>query len=315
MKILLVGDVHAQIECLEDCSRLIDFVASTLEANHVKRVVFLGDQYHTHSIVRVEVMRFWQEAFARLSSKFEVVALVGNHDRSMVSDAHAMLAHKDQITVVDEPTVIDNALYLPYMSNDDFVSACNRHKDVDVVFCHQTFDGSTYESGFFAPDGVSPDLIPQSIVYSGHIHTHQTVAGGKVRYPGSPRWATLNDANLEKIISIVDPSDDTVEAFYTKHVCTPIYHLTEIQDMLIDTLPRGVVTIDLKGPSEWIQERVGFWRGRAKLRTFPIDAKTVTVKESDGIGVAFGKFIESYCPKYSTDKRVLEEMANVRLSV
>jgi DNA repair exonuclease SbcCD nuclease subunit len=210
IRLLLVGDVHATPEELGDCRRLIDFVAKTAQENGVDYIVFMGDIYNTHNVMRVEVLAFWKDAFEKLYKICrDVIVLVGNHDYAGEGlPIHALLAHDTQVLVVDKPCNFDlGILFLPYMSSREaFVEACEYEKAAQstgpTVLCHQTFEGSTYENGMYAPDGVDPNLIPQTTVISGHIHTPQSF--GKVMYIGAPRWRTLSDANVERAIWIYD---------------------------------------------------------------------------------------------------------------
>jgi len=183
VRALLVGDVHATPEELEDCQRLIDHVVAVARLRRVGAVVFMGDLYNTHNVMRVEVLAFWRRAFKTLNDAgLDVYVLVGNHDYAGEGlQIHALMAHEEQVTVVDRPMVLGHAgvLMLPYFSDRQaFVEACHVEIQLDgrrveggSVLCHQTFEGSKYENGFYAPDGVEPNLLPQKYVISGHIHT------------------------------------------------------------------------------------------------------------------------------------------------
>lgn len=318
MKLLLVGDVHAQLGSLPECGQLIDFIAQRAEELKPNYIVFLGDLYHTFAIVRVEVMDFWRKAFDRLSA-YQVIALVGNHDQSGTGDSHAMVAHQDQIQVVSEPFTVGNLLLLPYYSDaGEFVRAANSFGTRPVVICHQTFQGANYDNGFFAKDGIDLNLLPQKVVISGHIHTESRV--GKCWYPGSPRWLTLGDArhNLNKAIWYVDIDTDggavTHKKLETHEVCSPIRALAETPESLFagEFEKNARYVVDLSGPQGWIEERLAFWQGKARVRTFPVEAVAATVRESDGIGVAFCKYAEAFSPKFGTPIATLKQMSKER---
>jgi DNA repair exonuclease SbcCD nuclease subunit len=223
--------------------------------------------------------------------------LVGNHDKSLTGDEHAMLAHHDQIVVVDQPVVLDWTLFMPHMDNSRFVEECNSRANINAVVCHQTFDGAKYTDAFFAPDGVDASAIPQSEVISGHIHTAQQF--GKVRYLGSPRWTTLNDANVEKAVYF------NSEPIDTSGVCSPISLIVESPNSYVLEIPKGRVTVELRGDRKWIEERKRFWDGKAKVRCLPVrEEKAVEIRESDGISTAMQKFLDNYQPWYFTTPEV-----------
>jgi hypothetical protein len=105
-----------------------------------------------------------------------VMALVGNHDLtgSKSSTANSMMAHSADVVVIDKPTVYGGVLFMPYMADtEEFVRICTRYATdnaLGTLVCHQTFDGSKYDTGFYAKDGIDPKRIPFNRVVSGHIH-------------------------------------------------------------------------------------------------------------------------------------------------
>lgn len=173
-RILLVGDVHAVPEELDDCRALIELVRTVCKDEKVNEVLFLGDLYNTHNVMRVEVLNFWKTAFDALTQdKLNVWALVGNHDYAGEGLLiHSMMAHQDQIKVVNGPmSLAPNVLMLPYMADkEQFLKVCHKNRDMQTLICHQTFSGATYDNGMYAPDGIDPADIPQTTVIGGHVH-------------------------------------------------------------------------------------------------------------------------------------------------
>ena len=83
IKILRVGDPHVTISNLKESQDLIDFIIKTAIKNEVVIIEFLGDLFHTHSVMRMEVVDFWSKNFHRMcNSGLKVVALSGNHDKT-----------------------------------------------------------------------------------------------------------------------------------------------------------------------------------------------------------------------------------------
>lgn len=330
-RVLVVGDMHAVPDELEDCSKLAQFIIETAEKEEIKEVWFTGDQHHTHAVVRLEVMHWWKVCFKALKQRgLKVVCLVGNHDQaSPGSSVHAMMAY-DGILVVDTPAVRHGVLMLPYMhTQDEFVAACRKHgpsldehddpvEGLPTVFCHQTFDGSTYENGFLASDGFDPNLIPQELIVSGHIHSGQEF--GKVWYVGAPRWRTLTDANTERAIWALTFEGGHLTSrtpYSTGEVCRQIKHVDDTPENPVQ-LPldlRHQWRVDIRGSADWCQARkTELAASGARVRTFPTQVSTLgKVRESDGIGRAFKSYMEAYQPKYGTEMVVLQSMAVARL--
>lgn len=327
-RVLVVGDVHATPEELDDCAALMDYVLKIAVEAEVTRVCLLGDSYHTHNVIRAEVMAFWRSVFRQFKDAgVPVLALVGNHDYAGEGQKiHAMMAHESVVEVVDGPIVHGGVLYVPYCSShDDFVRYSQEAADTQSLVCHQTFDGSRYENGYPALDGVNPNLIRQKHVISGHIHTPQgfSVPGGPdIEYIGAPRWRTLSDANLERNIWLYDFDDLGVpvqkQAFVTAGVCRQILSVTDTPDEPVSTPLAGGVDwrIDIRGPADWIQKRKEELAGPGvKLRTFATSTAKPAVRESEGISPAFRGYLTKYQPKFGTPIEELAAMAAERLGV
>lgn len=327
---LFVGDVHATPDSLEECWRLIEFVAETAEIHQVRRVVFLGDQYHNHALVHLEVMRFWMKAFEklRLDHGLKVWALVGNHDRpgDASSDAHAMAPHQQHIIVAGHGGrgvalgngVHDHLILLGYFHDPEkFLEAAQKHHYIPTIVCHQTFVGALFENNWPAPDGIDQNLVPQKTIISGHIHTPQTL--GKVWYPGSPRWRTVGDANQDRGIWVVRFNEDGTiadrEMFSTKNVCKPIYQLEDRPGAPAEVPDHGAIVVDVYGPTAYVLQRKAELEQRGiRVRGFAEDRQAVKVRESEGIKVAFDKYLASFEARGGTSAEVLMGMARERIS-
>lgn len=336
-RVLAIGDMHVVPEELEDCSKLVTYVKQVCETEEIREVWFSGDQHHTHNVIRLEVLHWWRAAFKALrDAGIKVVCLVGNHDQSSPgSTMHAMMAYDTLpgVKIVDQPTVVHNVLLLPYYHEQkEFVEACRQHGPVvsayspdeiggcPTVFCHQTFDGSTYENGFLASDGFDPNLITQELVISGHIHTGQEF--GKVWYVGAPRWRSLSDANVERAVWVLEFEDGRLinrKPYSTGDVCRQIKHVEDTPDHPVQ-LPldaRHQWRIDIKGSVDWCQARkLELGAAGARVRSFPDQVSTAgRVRESEGIDKAFRSFLDSFQSKFGTDRTTLENMAKERLNV
>lgn len=332
---ILVGDMHAVPEELDDCSKVIELIIRVAETeDHIREVVFVGDQFHTHSVVRLEVLHWWKSAFRALKDAgLKVICMVGNHDQAGPgSQAHAMMAFQGEITIVDQPLVKSGVLFLPYYHTEaEFLEAVKAHvptKDRFVeqhypgtVVCHQTFDGSKFENGFLATDGFDLNLVPQALLISGHIHTPQEF--GKVWYIGAPRWRSLSDANVDRAIWAVDfNADGSLEdrrPYSTGDVCRQIKYVVDTPDspVALPIDPRHQWRIDIKGPPDWCQTRkLELQAAGARIRCFPTQVSTQgRIRESEGIGSAFQTFLSSFQPKYGTSPERLSEMVKERLHV
>lgn len=331
MKVLLIGDPHATAAELDDCRALFAHVEDILKKDPHDFVIILGDLYHTHAIMHVEVMAFWNKTLQALAKLTQVICLVGNHDMpgNAGSKSHALMAHEDleNVRIISHPTVgvIPGVAMFPYM-HDKFLDWAEESsfKDdgIHTLICHQTFTGAQYENGFYAKDGIEPDGVPVANVISGHIHKPSVL--GKVWYPGAPRWRTLSDANTDRFLESIEFTEGMsgykkLQSYPTAGVCRSVVHIVLEEHNATNKeleIPNNCdVRIDLKGSLAWIEQKKLALAGKAKLRTFPNRGKEVVVKESDGIAAALHKFIDSYVPKHGSSKEDLRRLVAERIGL
>ena len=208
-KFLLVGDLHVQLNNLEDTQIIFDTIRSLVAERNIDHVVYLGDIYHTHSVMRQEVVKIVRDNIksTKGTNQAQPIVLVGNHDLigPTNNSANALtLTLSGEATVIDKPYSASGFYtFMPFTpDNNEFISKCNELGG-EFLFCHQTFDGSRFENGFYAPGGVDQNKISQKLIISGHIHKAQTL--GKVIYVGTPRpisSAEYNDVKGLNILSI-----------------------------------------------------------------------------------------------------------------
>jgi DNA repair exonuclease SbcCD nuclease subunit len=323
VKVLLVGDIHATPEELDDVAGLMRLVELTALNEEVDVVCLLGDSYHTHNIIRAEVMAFYRSTFKRWKQlgAFDTIALVGNHDYAGEGQTiHSMMIHEEQVQVVDAPYKRDGVLFMPYYSNRDrFLEDAKDHGGRTLV-CHQTFHGATYENGFLAEDGVDPTSLGQYQILSGHIHAPQSF--GRVTYIGAPRWRTLSDANTDRAIWVYEFDNDgdvvSKTPVDTGMTCRQIRYVVVTPNAKFGgTLDPGTDwRIDIRGPADFVEEQSKLLsRSGVRVRTFRTDQAIPKVRESEGIDVAFRAYLKKYSSRFGTENEELAVMAKERLNV
>ncbi len=305
MRLLLVGDPHAVPSELEDCQRLVDLIDE--HSGEFDRVVFLGDQHHTHGVVHLSVVSFWREAFARLGGRDVVIFLVGNHDKELRHAAtpgcSVAEVYRDVATVVTPSLVVGGVGFVShYPKPEDFVREARKLWDLGArtLVCHQTFIGALGESGFVLPDGVDPADVPQIAIFSGHLHTPQHF--DKVWYPGAPRWRTLSDAPvLDRSVWLVqfDELGNKVsrDAISTAGVCRAVRSVEDSEGSQIDpsTLTPGTDwRVTVVGTPTYVAARKAAFTGCAKVNVRYVRESTPKVRESDGPVRSLHKFLETF---------------------
>jgi DNA repair exonuclease SbcCD nuclease subunit len=266
-KILRVGDPHVKPNNLEESHRLLQFIWEQANIHKVDTLEILGDLFDTHDIVRLRVLKFWQNWFSVLSRQnFKTRVLVGNHDvTGEYSDPYSALhpflsLENDRFKIVHEPFVDGPYGYLPYIhSNDKFIEAGNRLADegARILVSHPNYEGAVYDNGTPITSGVSDAAMDSrfTLLIGGHIHTE--IELGRIWYTGNPRWLTKSCSNKRKGIWLCNHDDNgtLIEKTFisTESVCTPMISLTWKEGEEKPTIPEGAkVDIELVGSSDWV---------------------------------------------------------------
>lgn len=318
MRCLMIGDVHARKEDLDDVDRLMTYCLS-LSFKTKSIPVFLGDQHHHHGMVSAEVMDFYYNWFKR-SWYAKPIVMVGNHDMVLGTKIHTMLPYAHDVRVVDGPTVIENVIFSPYLEDiSTLVDFCNTNKECGSLVFHATVDGAEYDNGFPARDGVDQNLFPQKNVVSGHIHRPGTI--GKVHYVGGPRWLTTSDANTDRAVWAMefDGSGNLIskEPYTTNTVCRQILRFEDTEASPLDPScidQKHSNTIDIHGSAGWVDSRAELFSALGcKVRAYKTQQTTNTIRESEGVDIAFNRFCDAFKPEYGTSIGVLKEIVEKRL--
>lgn len=322
---LIVGDPHIRAEDLDQGQKLLELLLMSHDAANLN-LVFLGDLFHTHSLVHLQVQAFWMGAMTQLLAHFRsVTVLMGNHDAPHDTptgiNALRPLAGLG-VRVVDAPQEVGPFLLLPfYRSETDFLLKA-RASSQKTLFCHQTFNGSRFENGFFAPEGIDPEAVPQDFVVSGHIHHGQEF--GKIWYPGAPRALTANDANKDRFIWLTIWSLDgkllTRTPIKTEGYLARIL-MVEDSPSLPQTpadveLYRGdQLTVVISGDQTRVQERQRLWTGVAKIRTQVDQVQKQDLRPSEGMMPALQRFLPQFQSRNGTPGDVLFREISKRVGI
>lgn len=238
--ILLIGDLHAKLNNIEDTNNIFDLVSDSINENTIG-VIFTGDLYHTHAVVRQEIISTLQLGFQKIRSALHnkgeprradnIFVIAGNHDGASPDSTKLnaiKLTLKDLVNVVDDSTPVveyfGKIAMITFTSNNDiFVERANSTLQ-PILITHQTYDGSHYDNGFYAPNGIDQNRINARMIINGHIHTKQK--HGKVLNIGTPRAVSSSEIftpDTEKGIYKFDLESEGFELIPTTAL-TKVYH-------------------------------------------------------------------------------------------
>lgn len=307
MKIIRVGDPHVKPSNLQESERLLDFVLYTCQNSEVDRLEILGDVFDTHSVVRLEVLEFWNRWFWAFSEqKFKTVVLVGNHDLTGNYSSHYSALHpfisleNDNFKIVYKPHVDGFYGYLPYIHDDEkFVEEANNlaSKGATVLVSHPTFKGAVYDNGTAVNNGIDPDRLDPNFLHliGGHIHTELEI--GRMWYTGNPRWLTKSCANKQKGIWLCEHDDMTGKMISktfisTAEVCTPIVSVIWKEGEEKPEFAKNAnVNVELIGSSDWVSRTKKELIGQVSVSSKITDTKKSKSRKS---GKSLQEFLSTH---------------------
>lgn len=218
MNILVVGDPHLKASNLNGVKVFLDWVSMICKTEKIDLVVILGDTFHTHNVVRTEVMALVTNFVDDISSILPLCILVGNHDMAHHKTPHLhawlpFMKRNSNLRIIDKPVFGKGFSFLPYIDDiATFTDVLEKSMSYgDFIFCHQTFLGANF--GFIqAKEGTTVPTDYKGLIVAGHIHRGQTM--GPVWYPGTPFAQESADHNETKGIYLLDT--DTRDRIFFK---------------------------------------------------------------------------------------------------
>lgn len=324
---LFIGDLHAMPANYEDTGIILDYAKELVRENPtIVRVVFLGDLFHTHSVVRQEIAHFVRRKIREIFEQrgTQIFILAGNHDGSSPSsvelNAIRMVFDGDRhVTIVDselEGHQEGPFFMVPFIGdNEQFVKTCQAFPD-KILVCHQTVKGACYENRSLAPGGVDQSRLPQRRIISGHIHLEQRV--DRVFYPGTPRALTASEHNEDKGLWVYnDENDEWLKySLNGKVKCFVRYDIEqgkEQDDMLAQQQwnPKDDVRVCIHGTETFYREMLTkYERLAAKVKFIPDIRKDLKKKvDIDSEGGSVNKSLHRYVHKiYDADDNMKEKV-------
>lgn len=162
----------------QDCVDYINWFCNQIDKNYT-HIAFLGDWYESRSAINIETLEYSYKALQKLNSVgLPVFFCVGNHDlhRRTTRSLHSvrMFGEFSNIQVIDEPTVIDNILFSPYIFDDEYPKLIE-HIGCWAFMGHFEFKNFVL-SGHTRLAEHGPDhkiFAGTNKIFSGHYHKRQ----------------------------------------------------------------------------------------------------------------------------------------------
>lgn len=309
-RVLLIGDPHLKVSRIDDAKEFLDKLLAEIHNNaqikegseRYSKIIILGDLFDTFAVIRSEILSLWY-SFAleasRIIGQNNLIMIVGNHDYAGAKGGtHALESLKGLARIIDEVDIIQiggvDCYFLPFKrENEDFERVTAAMSPGRILFCHQSFNGATFENGFYDPHGANPESVSHlAKVISGHIHSRQSV-GQNIYYPGTPFQQSFGEAGQEKGLVVVDIGsevEELVSVVKSVDLDMPKFHVLKFNSVSEAVLPKAANPRDsykIVAPGS-PQEIADFWKS-AEARSFRDSVKRfvdalVTVRDT-GIGL------------------------------
>lgn len=339
MRYLLIGDPHIKNDVIgfSDLETLTLQIQSLVSEKNIDYVIIMGDLFDTHEVVNLKVLQAWQRALVSISKRSssssnnkKVYIIPGNHDAG-----HNYNPNREYYTVPRYATIdteVECVNEVKILTHDDhrigvipfcrdknvFINAVSAlvNSGVKYILCHQEFNGSQYENGFYSSEGVDPSVVPDGIkIISGHIHSPQSL-GESIVYTGASRWLTTNDANQDRSHLILDTETGAIET--VSSACSKIVslivnesNLEEFNSKVKALSDNSRLSVIVIGTDKTIQEllhKVKLFTSslleckiRTKVINHNIDNK---IKESEGVNQG----LLTYLSMIKADEEVVSEI-------
>jgi len=253
---LLFSDLHLSPKTFQTSLKVLRRVHKEA-TDRALPVGFLGDFFdHVYNKgtlpvdILNELMRFFANEWT-----VPMVMIPGNHDYFDASETeHGLTPFKyasKYITVLDEPTVLENRLWVPWRrDNAELETILAKNTGVECIFGHFDIIGFKLNASRVSTEGLSVSAFTTGCpVYSGHYHTPQV--HGNICYLGSPYQLSLSEAEDKKALVVLDnvgKIDYKIPIDIGKHQYKWTPQQLQLKNHLLRPNDRVVVVGTVEGP-------------------------------------------------------------------
>ena len=182
----------------EDILDFFEWFVKQANERGCETCIILGDWHDSRSSINVLTLNYSLKALRLLNDSFDKTFIIaGNHDLFYREkrDIHSLVVGDglEKVTIVDEPTEIDNVYFLPWLVEDEW-KACVKSKS-KYIFGHLELPGFKMNAMIDCPDhgGINGKHFKnQDYVFTGHFHKRQYK--DNIHYIGNPFGHNYGDA-------------------------------------------------------------------------------------------------------------------------
>jgi hypothetical protein len=237
--LLLCTDLHLDDNPANEYRwRVFDELASVCDARPVSCVHCLGDMTDRRDRFPANLVNRLVRSWADLP--VPKVILDGNHTRLLDDSLRAFwafLSYVPDLEYVTRPTARGDLILLPFSANPRAEWRDLRIGDYRAAFLHATRSGAIAENGHVLPGQDLPP-IPRSVkVYSGDIHTQQTIDNWT--YVGASHPVKYGDDYPCRFLLLDEDSYDVVEEIGIATMRKRVVEMASLDDLTRAEVSRG----------------------------------------------------------------------------
>ena len=274
-KFLLIGDLHFGEKSNSEKfnNQVIDFIDWACEKGvekGVDGVIQLGDYFHTRHKIDVSTLNYGLRGAERLSETFSkdgVYVIIGNHDLYYLErlDMSSVNSLKHHVTVVSDVVDIgdlnkaypkNEVLLTPWITDAEmWDSVVNKSAEFPYIMGHFEFQGFMLNEGYAVEHGWTHRSLKRAKkVISGHYHSPQKK--DNVLYAGTPYPITMNEANEEHGVYVLDTDTGDIEFIQYEDVKVISIPYDQLDEDLINSLDPEKTSIRIEFPDDLEDETI-----------------------------------------------------------
>ena len=252
-KILLSCDLHFNIQIksnnfLIHMKNMVDEILESAKKEKVDCIILLGDIFDTRNIIASVPLFFINDLIYKLSSKFPLILIEGNHEKYLSNDNQSIsfldnYKNWNNVEVVNKIEKINigkdiQFIFMPYMTkNQKTINSIQIEKENTYLFSHFGV------ASFLMNDNYSSNMNQENIVsikslskfkhvYLGHYHGYQDKKN--ITYCSAPLQSKFGDESSKHGWVILDLKNETHE--FIENKVTPQFITLELNKENIDKM-------------------------------------------------------------------------------
>ena len=200
-----------------DCLNFIEWFCEQVKNDpKIDHIVFLGDWFEHRNAINIQTLNIAFRAMEMLDKlNLPIYFLVGNHDlyfRYLRTTHSVIFSQKfENFNVVDEPTQIEDVMFLPYIFHEEYVTLRNQINESKVVYGHLELKGFVLTGEYnVLENGPDHTEFNKPVkIFSGHFHKRQL--RDNIVYIGNTFPMDFSDANdTDRGMMVYDYGTDTM---------------------------------------------------------------------------------------------------------